>query len=104
VDDDNLPVLNRIEALRGSDGSYAFIYTAAGRPVTLRLNKLSGDKLAGWWYDPRTGGATPIPTFTKTETKEFTPPSNGVGNDWVLVLDDASKKFSAPGRAQAKTN
>ena len=29
--------------------------------------------------------------------KTFTPPSSGRGQDWVLVLDDASKKFPEPG-------
>lgn len=29
----------------------------------------------------------------------FKPPIHGKGNDWVLVLDDASQGFSAPGKA-----
>jgi len=30
-------------------------------------------------------------------TREFTPPSSGPGNDWVLVLDDVDKNFPPPG-------
>jgi hypothetical protein len=28
---------------------------------------------------------------------EFVPPTLGVGNDWVLIIDDAAKKFQTPG-------
>jgi hypothetical protein len=28
---------------------------------------------------------------------EFTPPTTGFENDWVLVLDDASRNFKKPG-------
>jgi len=28
------------------------------------------------------------------------PPTNGAGNDWVLVLDDAAKGYPAPGAAK----
>jgi hypothetical protein len=30
-------------------------------------------------------------------SREFTPPSRSLGNDWVLVLDDVDKNFSPPG-------
>jgi hypothetical protein len=93
----DLPVLERVEATRAKDGSYAFIYTADGKPFTLQTNKLSGAKLVAWWYDPRTGKAKRSGSFARTKTREFTPPSSGIGNDWVLVLDDATKKFPPPG-------
>ena len=96
--EEDLPVLERVEATRAKDGGYAFIYSADGKPFQVQTGKLSGEKLAAWWYDPRTGEATPSETFARTDTREFTPPSCGVGNDWVLVLDDAAKKFPAPGR------
>ena len=96
--DGDLPVLERVEATRAQDGSYAFIYTADGKPFKVQTGKLSGEKLVAWWYDPRTGDAKPLETFAKTGTREFSPPTSGPGNDWVLVLDDAAKKFPAPGK------
>ena len=33
----------RIQAVRGSDGSYALAYTASGRPVAFRLGAISGE-------------------------------------------------------------
>jgi hypothetical protein len=108
---DPLSTVDRIQACRGSDGSYVFVYTSSGKPVRIRMRDKIHDKLTGkvgraWWYDPRTGTSTPIGEFPKTEsgdrpadvrrldiTREFTPPSSGPGNDWVLVVDDASKNY-----------
>ena len=93
----DLPVLKRVEATRASDGSYAFIYTADGEPFRVQINKLSGKKLVAWWYNPRTGKAKRSGSFAATKIPQFTPPSSGINNDWVLVLDDAAKKFPPPG-------
>jgi hypothetical protein len=89
-----------VNATRDSQGSYAFVYTPLGQPVTVRLDKLSGAKVKAWWYDPRHGTATEIGVFDKRGTREFKPPVHGKGNDWVLVLDDAARGFAAPGRPQ----
>ncbi len=87
----------RIQATRG-DG-YLFVYSGSGRPFTVNLGKISGDKLAAHWYNPRNGAALPIGSVENRGTREFTPPSVGFGGDWVLVLDDESKDFPAPGSA-----
>lgn len=88
IENNNCPA-ERIQATRGSD--YAFIYTAAGKPITVVMNKLKETTLHAYWYDPRTGRSTEIGTLKNAGTKKFTPPSSGYGQDWVLVLDDAAK-------------
>ncbi|MGD1085450.1 MAG: glycoside hydrolase family 140 protein [Verrucomicrobiota bacterium] len=90
----------RLEAMRGSDGSYAFVFTPTGKPFTVDVTKLSGQTLRCWWYDTRTGRATLLGEMPREGSREFTPPSGGAGNDWVLVLDDSSKGFAPPGRQQ----
>jgi YD repeat-containing protein len=87
---------DRIQATRASDGSYAFVYTASGKPVTVNLNKLSGTKITARWYNPRAAKSALVGTFAKNGNRKFTPPSSGVNNDWVLVLDDASKGYRKP--------
>ena len=84
-------------AARGSDGSYAFVYSPVGAKLTVDLEKLSGASLKAWWFDPRHGTAAGIGTFPRKGSREFTPPIAGKGNDWVLVLDDAGRGFSPPG-------
>jgi len=81
----------RVRATRG-DG-YAFVYVPTGKPVTVALGKISGEKVDAWWFDPRDGTAHAIEIVSNQGTREFTPPSE---LDWILVLDDASKKFRKP--------
>ncbi|HEY4329984.1 MAG TPA: glycoside hydrolase family 140 protein [Phycisphaerae bacterium] len=96
--------LDRIEATRADDGTYAFVYLPAGQStVTVNTAKLSGTQLAAWWYDPRTGVSAKIDQSPKTDTRTFTVPAPtdkipATQNDWVLVLDDAAKNFSEPGK------
>ena len=78
----------RIQATRGND--YAFIYSSEGKSFTVILNKISGNTLHAYWYNPRDGKTTEVGNFSNAGTKKFTPPSSGYGQDWVLVLDDAS--------------
>ncbi|HWR53939.1 MAG TPA: glycoside hydrolase family 140 protein [Bryobacteraceae bacterium] len=87
---------DRISGTRG-DG-YAFIYSAQGRKFTASLGKISGARVKAWWYNPRTGTSSAAGEFDNTGARDFTCPSEGFGSDWVLVLDDASKNFGAPGK------
>jgi hypothetical protein len=64
------------------------------------MGKITGAKVTAWWFNPRNGKATGAGTFANKGTHEFTPPDAGEMLDWVLVLDDASKKYAAPGSAQ----
>lgn len=83
---------------RAEDGSYAMIYAPASRPFRVRTDKLSGKELTAWWFNPRTSEATKIETFKKEKEKKFTPPDLGEELDWVLVLDDTTKGYGAPGK------
>ena len=88
---------DHVRATRAGDGSYAFIYSASGKPFTVALEKLSGERLRASWYDPRQGTAKVDGTFPRVGKKEFRPPSQGKGHDWVLVLDDEAKGYPGPG-------
>jgi hypothetical protein len=85
-----------IIATRGK--SYLMAYTYTGRPFEIRMGVISGERVRAWWYDPRNGSARQIGVFQNRGVQVFTPPgSPAPGNDWVLVLDDAGEKLSAPG-------
>jgi hypothetical protein len=86
---------NHVQSTRDESGSYALIYVPVNTKVTINLDKLSGDTLNVFWFDVRTGVARRVGTVQKSGTHEFTTPSGGP--DWVLVLDDASQNFPAPG-------
>jgi Protein of unknown function (DUF4038)/Putative collagen-binding domain of a collagenase len=87
----------RFVATRDASGSYAMIYAPVGRPFTVRMSVITGRKVTAWWFNPRDGRATAIGTFENTGEREFSPPDSGEMLDWVLVLDDAAKKYPPPG-------
>jgi hypothetical protein len=103
IANDYMGTVDRIQACRASDGSYALIYTATGANLKIRVvdnlyQKVTGKTIKAWWYDPRQGTSRAIGELPKKGAfMDFTPPSSGRGNDWVLVIDDASKNFPAPG-------
>jgi hypothetical protein len=100
---------DHIQATRG-DG-YAFIYIPTGKAFHARLDKINvADSINAWWFSPRDGlcyngvaetiREDPFTTITAPfrDEVEFDPPGEpGRGNDWVLVLDDASIAFPVPG-------
>ncbi|MGE5295629.1 MAG: putative collagen-binding domain-containing protein, partial [Solirubrobacterales bacterium] len=87
----------RFVGTRDSEGSYAMVYAPIGRAFKVRMDAIQGPKVKAWWYNPRNGQATAIGEFANTGEREFLPPEKGEMIDWVLVLDDASKNFPAPG-------
>ena len=93
-------------AMRASDGSYVMVYSTMGKPFTVDLKILSGAGVNAWWYSPRDGRcyneqfqqtARPFEIANTHQSYKFTPPTSGINQDWVLVLDDAERKFPAPG-------
>lgn len=57
--------------------------------------------MKGYWYNPRNGTSTELGESENSGTREFKPQYEGLGSDWVLVLDDASMGYKAPGRLVA---
>jgi hypothetical protein len=83
-----------IYATRDENKSYAMIYLPQNKPVNIDLGKITGSEKNTWWFDPTNGKAI-AGKKVKSGTQTFTPPKQG--KDWVLVIDDASKNFKAPG-------
>jgi hypothetical protein len=92
---DALGANDHIQATRGND--YIFVYSSQGKKFTVNTGKISGEEINAYWYNPRNGEVKEIGKSAKKAQQEFTPPSSGYGKDWVLVIDDASKKFKLPG-------
>lgn len=86
-----------IRAAIAEDGSFAMAYLAKGQTVRMKLAGFSGDIVEAWWFNPRDGSARSIGTFKTGEVQAFAPPSSGVKNDWLLVLDRQDAFAGAPG-------
>jgi len=91
---DAMGASDRIQATRGKD--YIFVYSTQGKPVTVNLGTISGSEATAFWYNPKNGESKDDGRFQNSGQKIFTPPSSGYGNDWVLVIDDASKNYNRP--------
>jgi hypothetical protein len=87
----------RFAATRDESGSYVMVYAPIGRKFTVRMDRITGPIVKAWWFNPRTGKATAIGDFPNAGEREFISPDPGEQTDWVLVLDDAGKKFPPPG-------
>jgi Protein of unknown function (DUF4038)/Putative collagen-binding domain of a collagenase/Immunoglobulin domain len=90
--------LTMTTAARTSDGQTIIAYIPNGNATTLTVAMSeitsSTNTVQAWWFNPSSGAATSIGTFSNSGAQNFTPPDS---NDWVLVLDDASANLPAPG-------
>jgi hypothetical protein len=78
---------DHIQAARASDGTFLIAYLPFGRTAGVHMDKLSAKKVKARWYDPRKGTWREIGVYPNTGTRTFTGPTQGAGNDWVLLLD-----------------
>jgi hypothetical protein len=85
---------DRIATAITSDGNTIIAYLPSKRMVTVEMSKIQGMNAKCWWYNPSSGKATEIGTYASSGIRNFTPGSEG---DWILVIDNASAKLSAPG-------
>ncbi len=85
-----------LQATRDREGTYAFVYfPTIDQGATIDLGRLKATRLRAWWYDTRTGIATPIDTPMTGKPQEFRSPP--YGPDWVLALEDAEAGYAPPG-------
>jgi hypothetical protein len=89
------PETDYVVATRGE--GYAFIYFPTGWTAEIQLDKIGAQTINAYWFDPRKGEAKLIEKIPGTGMRKFTPPTSGRCNDWILVLDDASRNLKTPG-------
>ena len=103
-----LNVMDHLQATRdGTLGKYDATYLMVYFPYLthkykIKTDAISASKLRVWWFDPRTGESFNKGEIENTGTFELPWGSeiktNNNGPDWVLVIDDASQEYPAPGR------
>ena len=84
-----------IESFRSADNSYAMIYLPVGKSITINIPYFP-EKIVAWWFNPKDASVQKIGVMENKSTLEFTTPTIGPGNDWVLIIDDAKMAYSAP--------
>jgi hypothetical protein len=86
-----------MEAFHAANNSYAMIYLPVGKTITLKMANMPAQIIA-WWFNPKDASTQQPAKLITKPTMEFTPPTTGIGNDWVLVIDDATKGYTTPGK------
>jgi len=86
----------KIRAAVARDGSFAFIYSPGGEKFSIDNSTISAPKIRKLWYNPRYGNAEIFEVSEEKGVQEYTPPTSGKGNDWVLILEDTSANFPMP--------
>lgn len=87
-----------ITAFRDADNAYCMIYIPVGKEIAVNLSFIKSNMCKIWWFNPRTGKTEKSTTIIKEAITKISTPTTGVGNDWVLLIDDANKKYSEPGK------
>lgn len=87
-----------ITAFKDQKGRYMMIYLPVGKSITVDAMSINSKRVRCWWYNPKNAETKYIGKLKKENLMQFTPPALGDGNDWVLVIDDASEKYSRPGQ------
>ena len=72
------------------------VYAPVGRRFQVNTPVIREGRLTGWWYNPRNGQSQKIGRVERAERVSFIPPNPGEELDWVLIIDDASRKYKRP--------
>ncbi len=83
-------------ATRGND--YIFVYSPIGIAPSLDLDQCHWKEAQTWWFNPRTGDVKKGEKIRAKGIMSFEPPTKGLGNDWILVLDNPKAFFDKPGK------
>ncbi len=86
-----------IQCARAGDYSFLFAYSPAGKPFLINTSRFFCQIPVANWFNPRNGYTIPAGSVEKKDSCLFTPPSQGRGQDWVLVMDDPDKGYIFPG-------
>ncbi len=79
-----------IRAAVANDGAFLVAYLSVGQSIKVVMRKISGTKVSATWYNPREGTFSSAGEFNNTGFVTFTPPTSGIDNDWVLIIDNAA--------------
>ena len=73
-------------------------HVVTAKTVSIATNVLKAAELSVWWFNPKNMEIHKVGIVKNSGNVELTSPTSGIDNDWVLVIDDASKKFKEPGK------
>jgi hypothetical protein len=82
----------RVIATRGND--YILVYNYTNRLTEIDMTLISGNEKKAWWYSPVDGSLEYIGKFDNGKQTFIHDSGYRPGNDWVLIVTDASKNYT----------
>ena len=70
------------------------VYIPVGKAITVNTSFINSEKLNAWWFNPRSAESINIGIIANKATIDFTTPTLGFENDWVLIIDNAKYNYS----------
>jgi len=83
-------------ATRDSIGSYIMIYIPFGKTITVNTESVKSKDLFIWWFNPRTSEVIIHGLISNQLRIDFTTPSPGFEQDWVLIIDNPEYNYRFP--------
>lgn len=87
-----------------ADATYIMAYLPLYRGVTIDTRNISGGRIRGWWFNPRSGEATCVGEMANEgridPVAAWPLPDDRSGPDWVIVIDDVAADYPPPGTAR----
>ena len=87
----------KIRAAVANDGTFAIVYSPRGESFTIDKSVVDARKIKEIWYDPRYGISYHVHTGDTDGLQTYTPPTSGRGQDWILIIENASLNMPLPG-------
>ena len=85
-------------AFRDVSGDYCMVYLPVSEQLELNLSFMTATDIRIWWFDPSLGHAGEPMTVKKENFMVMGPPAGEKKKDWVLIIENAAKKFTEPGK------
>lgn len=63
------------------------VYSPMGEPISIAMDELPKSKPSSRWWNPRDGEWHDASSRIAGDRHEWSPPTNGRGEDWVLVIE-----------------
>lgn len=78
----------KVRAAIASDQSFALVYSPQGAQFTVDTRRIRGKRIREGWFDPRYGSTFALHETESKGFQTYAPPTQGRGQDWVLILEE----------------
>jgi hypothetical protein len=87
----------KVRAAVSEDSSFAIVYSPMGATFSIDKGMIEARNIKEIWFDPRYGVSYHMHTSDTKGIQTYAPPTNGRGQDWILIIENADLELPMPG-------